>query len=248
MNILVTRPAPAGEQLVSRLRTLGLAAWSLPLIDFYPGSDLPGLADSLARLRPGDLAFALSQHAVHYASNELGRQHLSWPTGITWFAIGRTTALALHQASQLHVHYPKDREISEVLLQLPELQEIAGKRALILRGNGGRELLGSTLEQRGAVVEFCECYQRIAVAYNGPEQAARWQQQGVDTLVVTSGEMLQLLFDLIPEWYRTRWLMGCRLVVVSERLAEQARSLGWQAITVAESADNDALLRALVEH
>ncbi len=43
------------------------------------------------------------------------------------FAIGRTTALALHTVSGQHIHYPLDREISEVLLQLPELQNIAGK-------------------------------------------------------------------------------------------------------------------------
>lgn len=66
------------------------------------------------------------------------------------FAIGRTTALALHTVSGQHIHYPLDREISEVLLQLPELQNIAGKNALILRGNGGRELLGATLTERGA--------------------------------------------------------------------------------------------------
>jgi uroporphyrinogen-III synthase len=67
-----------------------------------------------------------------------------------YFAIGRTTALALHTVSGADVRYPLDREISEVLLQLPELQTIAGKRALILRGNGGRELLGETLRERGA--------------------------------------------------------------------------------------------------
>jgi uroporphyrinogen-III synthase len=73
----------------------------------------------------------------------------------------------------------------------------------------------------------------------------RWQSRGVSTLVVTSGEMLQQLWTLIPQWYRERWLLRCRILVVSERLAQQARELGWQDIQVAESADNDTLLRAL---
>ena len=63
--------------------------------------------------------------------------------------------------------------------------------------------------------------------------------------MITSGEMLQQLWTLIPQWYRERWLLNCRILVVSERLAEQARALGWQDIQVADSADNDALLRAL---
>lgn len=36
MSILVTRPSPAGEELVSRLRTLGQVAWHFPLIEFSP--------------------------------------------------------------------------------------------------------------------------------------------------------------------------------------------------------------------
>ncbi|MGP8846919.1 uroporphyrinogen-III synthase, partial [Enterobacter hormaechei] len=96
--------------------------------------------------------------------------------------------------SGFNIHYPLDREISEVLLQLPELQNIAGKRALILRGNGGRELIGETLTARGADVDFCECYQRSAKYYDGAEEAMRWQSRGVTTVVVTSGEMLQQLW------------------------------------------------------
>ena len=81
--------------------------------------------------------------------------------------------------------------------------------------------------------------------YDGSEQSAHWQRAGVDTLVVTSGEMLQQLWSLIPLWYRENWLLRCRLLVVSERLANQARELGWQDIRIADNADNDALLRAL---
>jgi uroporphyrinogen-III synthase len=109
------------------------------------------------------------------------------------------------------------------LLQLPELQNIAGKKALILRGNGGRELLGDDATQRGAEVTFCECYQRSAKQYDGAEEAMRWQNRGVSTLVVTSGEMLHQLWALVPQWYREHWLLRCRLLVVSERLAPMAR-------------------------
>ena len=245
MSILVTRPSPAGEQLVSRLRTLGQVAWSFPLIEFSPGRELSALADQMNTLQDGDLLFALSQHAVEFAHAQLQQQDMAWPTAPGYFAIGRTTALALHTVSGADVRYPLDREITEVLLQLPELQNIAGKNALILRGNGGRELLGATLTERGARVTFCECYQRSAKHYDGAEEAMRWQSRGVTTLVVTSGEMLQQLWSLIPQWYRERWLLHCRVVVVSERLALQARELGWQEIQVADSADNDALLRAL---
>ncbi|EPI2802766.1 TPA: uroporphyrinogen-III synthase [Citrobacter koseri] len=245
MSILVTRPSPSGEELVSRLRTLGQVAWSFPLIEFTPGRELATLADRLAALTDNDLVFALSQHAVAFAHAQLQQLGLGWPVQPRYFAIGRTTALALHTVSGCDIRYPLDREISEVLLQLPELQNIAGKRALILRGNGGRELLGKTLTERGAEVTFCECYQRSAKHYDGAEEAMRWHSRGVTTIVVTSGEMLQQLWSLIPQWYREHWLLRCRLLVVSERLAHLARELGWQDIKVADNADNDALLRAL---
>ena len=245
MSILVTRPSPAGDILVSRLRTLGLVAWSFPLIEFSPGRELNSLTDRLDTLTSNDLVFTLSQHAVTFAHAHLQQAHKTWPVQPSYFAIGRTTALALHKVSGIDVRYPLDQEISEVLLQLPELQNIQGKRALILRGNGGRELLAKTLTERGAIVEFCECYQRNMKYYDGAEEAMRWHTRGVHTLVVTSGEMLQQLFSLTPLWYRENWLLRCRLIVVSERLVNLARELGWQDIQVADNAENDALIRAL---
>ena len=245
MSILVTRPSPQGEELVSRLRALGREAWSFPLIEFTPGRELAQLAGHLDALGENDLLFALSQHAVEFAHAQLQQQKASWPQAPDYFAIGRTTALALHKVSQRDVRYPLDREISEVLLQLSELQNIAGKNALILRGNGGREYLGETLLSRGANITFCECYQRSNRHYDGAEEAMRWQSRGVTTLVVTSGEMLQQLWSLIPEWYRDSWLLHCEVLLVSERLALQARELGWLNIRIADGADNDALLRAL---
>lgn len=79
MSILVTRPSPAGEQLVSRLRALGQVARSFPLIEFSPGRELPELADQMRLLQEGDLLFALSQHAVEFAHAQLQQHAVSWP-------------------------------------------------------------------------------------------------------------------------------------------------------------------------
>lgn len=245
MTILVTRPEPAADELVGRLRQAGKVAWSMPLIEFTPGTGLNSLSGELVSLPAGSLVFILSQHAIHYAHPALVRAGATWPTNLNYYAIGRTTALAFHAASGLDVVWPEERETSEVLIQLPALQKISGKQALILRGNGGRELLAETLQQRGAHVQFVECYQRCAKHYQGSIEGRRWRDRGITTLVVTSSEMLQQLYSLFPTIDREEWLLHCRLIVVSERLATRARELGWRDIKVADGADNDALLRTL---
>ncbi len=245
MTILVTRPSPSGEQLVARLRTLGRVAYHSPLIEFAPGNELAQLPAMLSSLKPRDMIFVLSQYAVNYAQRALQLQAQHWPDFVSYYAIGRTTGLLMHRASSLPIVYPQDGETSETLLNLPALQSIRGRNALILRGNGGRELLADTLRERGVNVSYCECYRRSPIFYDGSEQSSSWQRAGINTLVVTSGEMLQQLYTLVPDYYRTSWLLSCKLIVVSERLATLARHLGWQTISVAENADNDALIRAL---
>jgi uroporphyrinogen-III synthase len=245
MITLVTRPSPAGEQLVDRLRALGRVAYHAPLIHFTSGKDLAKLPSALQQLRDGDLICMLSQHAVSYANSAIKDAGLQWPNYVSYYAIGRTTALAMQHSNHLPIEYPSGREISEEILLLPTLQNVAGKQVLIMRGNGGRELLGETLRQRGAIINYYECYQRCPIHYQGLEDSVHWQQTGIDTLVVTSGEMLQQLYNLVPDNYRSSWLLRCRLIVVSQRLATLAHQLGWNKIQIADNADNDALIRAL---
>lgn len=245
MTILVTRPEPAASELVARLRSLGKLAWAFPLIEFTPGRDLAQLPQQLTALRPGDLVFLLSQQVVNFAHPALQHSQTVWPAVADYYAIGRSTALALHTVTNLKVDYPHARETSEELVRLQRLQQVSGKRALILRGTPGRELLAETLIERGAEVQYCECYQRNEKHYDGAIEGRRWRDRGITTLVVTSGEMLKQLHALFPPIDRREWLLHCRLVVVSERLATQAAEAGWQEIDVADGADNDALLRAL---
>ncbi len=126
MSILVTRPLPQGEALVSRLRAMGRVARSFPLIEFTrQGASRAGRCACPTGARRSAICAIPACGGIRPCPSAAAGP--ATPTSPRYFAIGRTTALALHTVSGQHIHYPLDREISEVLLQLPELQNIAGK-------------------------------------------------------------------------------------------------------------------------
>ena len=79
----------------------------------------------------------VSTNAVDYAYPLLPDQ---LPADVGIAAIGQATAQALDRVGLTPTLVP-ERMDSEGLLALPGLQDIQGRRVLILRGNGGRELL-----------------------------------------------------------------------------------------------------------
>lgn len=245
MSILITRPNPAGQALAQRLNNAGRKAFQAPLIEIAAGRELPLLETKLNKLRSGDCLFLLSKNAVSYANWQLNQLQQSWPDTLFYYGIGPSTASKFQSLSGLTVSYPEQGETSEDLLTLPALHQVQNKRILLLRGNGGRDLLATVLRQRGAIVDECECYQRLFIDYSSETFSAQWENAQIDTLVVTSGEMLQQLFELVAK-PKKAWLLHCHLIVVSERLATIAEALGWKNITVADSANNDALFRALI--
>ncbi|QUJ67422.1 uroporphyrinogen-III synthase [Photobacterium sp. GJ3] len=243
MTVLITRPAPKGDALASALAERGIASLVQPLLTIAPGSGLPRLGDQLAALQEGDCVIAVSTHAVKMAHTYLTEQHISWPEGVHYLAVGQQTAEVFAQACGQMVAAPQ-REDSEGLLALPELAQPAQHKVLILRGNGGRELIFETLVERQASVSYCETYARHWLALKGDTLYPEWQQQGVDTLVVTSGQQLAYLVRLLPVQARD-WLYGCRLLVPSERIETEARDIGFRHVTMVGSASNAALLTAL---
>lgn len=245
MSILITRPSPSGNELTQRLIDAGKLAFHVPLIKIIAGRELPLLDAKLKALSAGDYVLLLSKNAVHYANWQLNQLEQSWPDTLSYYGIGKSTAFAFQEISGRLTHYSQQGETSEDLLTLPTLNQVKNKRILLLRGNGGRDLLAKTLRKRGAIVEECECYQRVFIQYSPEDFEIQWEKKQIETLVVTSGEMLQRLFFLVTK-PKKAWLLNCHLIVVSERLATIAEKLGWKRITVADSAHNDALFRALI--
>src|SRR3990167_7545431 len=120
------------------------------------------------------------------------------PPALKIATVGQGSAKALHELGIAEVIAPAEHFDSEGLLALPELQNVAGWRVLILRGDGGRELLGDTLRARGATVEYAACYRR-----SKPQQDIAALIDAVpDALTVTSSEALDHLWQMLGDTRR----------------------------------------------
>lgn len=235
---LVVRPAAQANQLVQMLRQLGHAPLCCPLLETRPGCDLPHLGEML---READLVIAVSMHAVHFAHYFLLQTGQTWPH-IDYFAVGQASANAFAEAG-IQALCPADPR-SEGLLALPALQGVSGRRVLILRGNDGRDLIARTLASRGALVHYCATYERHYPDLDGDALIRHWQAAGLDSLLITSGELLQRLLALVPGPQHP-WLYDRLLVVPSPRVAEMAEGAGFTRIVIAQGASNQALVAAL---
>lgn len=240
MAILVTRPAPDGKALCDALSASGFQVVYQPLIEFSQGRDSEHLLDTL---RDSDFVIAVSKPAVEWANKVLHSKMQNWPITTRYFAIGQITADKLSEVSAQKVHYPQVSD-SEHLLQLPQLLESSHSKVTILRGNGGRELIHDALLKRGAIVKYCEVYQRKELLFDGLSSVKSWQANEVTHIVLTSGEQLNYFFSMIPQ-SEYDWLFKQQVIVPSSRISDMAYKLGFHKIMVSGSASNPDLVAVI---
>lgn len=245
MTILVVRPAPACYALSDRLNNADLKALPAPLLSFTAGRDLPALSDTLSALPANSVVVAVSPRAIEYAQQQLDKEKQAWRDDLHYVAVGEKTAQEWKAQSGVNALQPPTED-SEGMLSLPVFETPYNLQVVILRGNGGRALLGDTLLSHGAKVRYFEAYQRHWTSESLLSLTAQWQAENVDTLVVTSGEQLSLLCQTISQSDQ-QWLKECHILVPSKRIYNQAIDLGFSVISCVNSASNDALFNALHE-
>jgi uroporphyrinogen-III synthase len=235
LSVLVTRPVPQGEMLCAAIRKFGGEAHSFPTLEIQQ------LAACVTTTY--DLAIFVSVNAVQHGLALFAAQ-----PDLRLAAIGRATAAAMRAAERPPQIVPEADFSSEALLAHPELLNGQTRRVVIVRGEGGRELLQETLSARGIEVHSCDVYRRV-LPQVGPDAVKAleqfWLQDGVDAVTVTSIETLQNLLTLLPDQPRTS-LCSTPLVVASERIAQAAREMHLSGPMInASGADDASMVRAL---
>lgn len=240
-GILVTRAAHQAGPLCDLIRTHHGRPVRFPAIEITGPKD-PGLAGKLlGAVGDFDIVVFISPNAATRSVGMLPAGGI--PPVVKIAAVGRGTARCLAEAGISVDLIPEGRFDSEALLNSPALLKPAGKRILIVRGEGGRPLLGDTLSERGAVVTYAEVYRRRCPTVGVSQLLQTWDRD-VDMVTATSREILENLFHLLgPEG--TGRLRRTPLVVISGRMRARAKELGCLRVGVARRADDPSVLEAI---
>lgn len=239
LTIAVTRPREQAMQMVQRIEQAGGIPLLFPLLEITALEDADALNGQIARLGQFNLAIFISPNSVRYGIAAI-RAAGGLPRELQIAAVGQGSAQALRESGIPNIIAPAERFDSEGLLALPELQKISGWRVMIFRGDGGRELLGDTLRERGATVEYASCYKR-----SKPQQdKGALLAATPDAIIITSSEALGHLAKMlnVDDWDVLR---NTVLFAPHERIAGLARDQGWPQVRVTASGD-DGMFSALI--
>ncbi len=234
IGVIVTRPARQAAGFAHKLATLGATPIVFPAIVILPPDDRAPLERAHAALASYDFAMFVSANAVEYGVPP------RWPRHVVALAPGPGTAEALVDVGVTGVRIPTTTFDSEGLLALPELQQMAGKRVVVFRGDGGRELLGEALASRGAHVDYVACYRRAAPQTGAAGLVEALREGRAQVLTLTSSEGLDNLWAIVGDEGRAL-LASIATFVPHPRIAQRARELRLQTV---ETGPGDAGLIA----
>lgn len=241
-GVLVTRPARQASALVQQIAALGGRPLAFPAIVITPAVDESALRQAQADLARYDRAIFVSANAVEFGIGDPA----AWPAHLVAFAPGPGTAAALAAVGVRNVRIPATTMDSEGLLALPELLDVAGLRVAIFRGEGGRELLATTLSARGAHVVQIDCYRRSRPATSPAGVIDAWRAGRLDAVTLSSSEGLDNLWAIFGAEGRA-YLAATPAFVPHRAIAEHASALGLRSVIVTPPADA-GLLASLLEY
>ena len=234
IGVLVTRPEGQAKTLSDKLSGLGAHVVSLPVIEVVP------IAATLwadVDISIQDMLIFVSRNAV---TSFLAGHDGAMLANKQCIAVGAATAQCMvENGLTVDIQAPPPAG-SESLLALPAMQDTAGKRVLIVRGETGRELLAETLAARGATIHYLEVYRRCLPTYDD-ERIAKAMQ--ADWMIVMSVAGLENLCQIV----NNDAIKLKMLLVVSTRIEQVAKKLGFQHVVVTNDVNDDAVINRIVE-
>lgn len=253
LTVAVTRPARRAESLRAPFQREGARVVVRPTVRFAPPTDVRVLLRAAAEAPSYDWVVFTSATGVEVltaaaAAHPDGGECL--PSDLRACAVGPATAAAL-KARGLNAALVPDRFVAESLLEALEAHGgLTGRRILLARAAGARDLLPRRLRERGARVEDLPAY-RTLPDEDGARDLVRWVAEGkVDVLTFTSGSTARSFY--------TAWVSGqegregddlpetVRVAAIGPITAAVIRGLGMRVDVLPDRYTGDGLVEACV--
>ncbi|WP_281646411.1 uroporphyrinogen-III synthase [Parendozoicomonas sp. Alg238-R29] len=233
LRVLITRPQPQAGRLAAFLQAKGARTTVLPMVAITPLT-LTSQPDNLAQFSK---IIAISVPSVDIALRTLPE----FSPQTQWVTPGLGTAQAL-KSHGIQPLTPHSEFTSEAMLALPELNQVTGEKILLLKGEGGRELLRNELSRRGAEVVSLDLYRRQCPDYQQGEIETTVASADINAIVATSGQIVSNLHTCCPDD-----LKNLPLIIPSQRVAEKAEALGFKRVVVSQGAGDQDIAEALLQ-
>jgi len=239
-----TRPQPDNAALEIQLAQENIASISLPALKIMPILLSENLKILLANLSQFDIAIFVSKPAARFFIEYKNQINFHLPKNLRIAAIGKGTENILVQ-NKIPVHVStSEKANSEILLIATALTQVANKSIALFSGEAGRDLIETSLKNRGAKVVKIPLYKRVVnqAAKNLLQQTL---SQNLDHIILASS--IDSLFALRTlAGNQLPCLFKQKLIAVSERIAIAAKSMGFtNEVILAQNADNDSIIHAL---
>ena len=228
LRILNTRPQEQALSLNQEILKVNGISIDFPTLKIKATS--PNWIKSLPDLNDVEIALFISANAVKYTFTLLEKNKRKWPEQIHVIAIGQSTAQALEHKGIRVTERPLLPD-SEHVLKLPSLQQIKHKKLILFKGEGGRPLIEEYLQAQRAQLIVLSVYKRALPTINHQFSNSLWREDAVDIILLTSEESIHNLFKLFSQEAHG-WLKNKPCVVISERLAQTALTLGIKKIKI----------------
>jgi uroporphyrinogen-III synthase len=238
-SIMVTRPQHQATFFQQILEEKGANVILFPTLVITP---LPITLTS-SPIGVADILIFTSPNAVNFSHALLTSPLIPLKT-CSIAAIGKKTATTLNKMNIPIDLLPQHPYNSESLLKHSSLQSIINKIIIIIKGEGGRNLLSEKLRKRGAKVIELAVYKRKCPI---PTQHClnQLKQKKIDMITLTSSESAYNLFTLLN---KQDWLPHTPLLVGSPRIQQALHTQGINnPFFVASNPSDETMLQTLLE-
>jgi len=244
-RILVTRPREQAAAFVRGLEALGARPVVFPTVEILPLDSSETLDEAIHGLAEQDwLVFTSVNGVGHFLSRcealgrleDLGRLDIA--------AIGPQTARLLEERGLAVSLVPEEYRAEGILAALKP-DRVRGKRFLLARVAGARDVLPETLRRWGASVTVVEAYRNEPVRHGARRLAEILAQ--VDWVTFTSPSTVNAFMDLLDAADAESPEAGVRVACIGPVTADAARERGLEVDVTARGYTVAGLIEALVD-